>query len=244
MKRIVLLRTTNPRGVQHVLNGHPPKGKDLIALNTSKTTGKVTARNTKEAAIAQEKGYYILRKNGRAYIETRQGGVIVRKVLKGPDGKPVEYDMKAKGQHGEMTNEAGQVIDPKTRKAVVGDYDMQDVINPDAPGRNLAAVPASKGANVTNPEASEFARQFNGKLAAEGDSARIVHGADAQFMQYKMYGRTDPFKGDVIGIMPDGRVFLLKGPQVAQFYRAIGRTRLEIPADTQLSPGAGAGGGT
>jgi hypothetical protein len=238
LNRVVLLRTTNPRSVQHILNGHPPKGKDLMALNTSKETGKVTAATTEQGKIAEAAGYYILRRNGRAYNTSGKGESGV--VLRDANGNPVQFDMTAKGKFGETTNQPGQVIDPKTRKAVVGDYDMQDVIDPSAPGRNLAAVPGAKGANVTNPLVSQFAKRFNAKLQADGDTARIVHGADAQFMQYKMYGRLDPFKGDVIGIMPDGRVFYLKAGQVAEFYRSIGRSRLEVPADTQLQPGKGA----
>ncbi|MDX1739980.1 MAG: hypothetical protein R3178_01755, partial [Rhodothermales bacterium] len=32
LEYIVIFRTTNAKGVQHILTGHPPKGKDLIAL--------------------------------------------------------------------------------------------------------------------------------------------------------------------------------------------------------------------
>jgi hypothetical protein len=188
-----------------------------------------------EAKIAEQAGYYILKRNGKAYNVSGKGETGI--VLRDANGNPVQFDMSAKGKFGESTNQPGQIIDPKTRKAVVGDYDIQDVIDPNAPGRNLAAVPDAKGANVTNPLVSQFTKRFNTKLQADGDLARVMHGADAQFMQYKMYGRQDAFKGDVIGIMPDGRVFYLKAGQVAEFYKGIGRSRLEIPADTQLKPG-------
>ena len=137
---MVIFRTTNPRGVQHILTGHPPKGKDLIALNTDKITGKVTAKTSKQwrTAMRAKKGYYILQKDGFAY--NRHGQKIT-----GPDGRPVRFDMQAKGKFGELTNRPGQVIEPTTRKAVVGDYDLQDVIQPHSPGRNLAAVPEAVG---------------------------------------------------------------------------------------------------
>ncbi|MBN1211615.1 MAG: hypothetical protein JXA92_03480 [candidate division Zixibacteria bacterium] len=229
-KVMVIFRTTNPRGVQHILTGHPPKGKDLIALNTDKITGKVTAKTSKQWRIAMraKKGYYILQKDGFAY--NRHGQKIT-----GPDGKPMRYDMQAKGKFGELTNRPGQVIDPATRKAVVGDYDLQDVIQPHSQGRNLAAVPETLGDNVSNPIIDKFANAFNSQLQARGDTSRIVHGADAQFMQYKHF-RKNAFKGDAVGILPDGRVVYFSEAGLGKFYKSIGRSRLNIGKRARLKP--------
>jgi|GEM_PF-6862099 len=229
-KVMVIFRTTNPRGVQHILTGHPPKGKDLIALNTDKITGKVTAKTSKQWRIAMraKKGYHILQKDGYAY--NRHGQRIT-----GPDGKPMHYDMQAKGQFGELTNRPGQVIDPATRKAVVGDYDLQDVIQPHSPGRNLAPVPEAVGGDVRNPLVNKFANAFNSQLQARGDTSRIIHGADAQFMQYRHF-RKNAFKGDAIGILPDGRVVHLSEAGLSKFYKSIGRSRLDIGKRARLQP--------
>jgi len=228
---MVIFRTTNPRGVQHIMNGHPPKGKDLIALNTDKITGKVTARTSKQWRIAAKKGYYILHKDGFAY---NRGG----KRLTGADGRPKKFDMREKGNFNEMTNRSGQVIDPKTRKSVVGDYDLQDVIQPHSQGRNLALVPESVGQNVSNPIVNRFGNAFNQRLRAQGDVNRIVHGADAQFMQYRHF-RNGAFKGDAIGVMPDGRVVYLSQSGLAKFYKSIGRSRLDIGKSARLTKGRG-----
>jgi len=134
--------------------------------------------------------------------------------------------------------ENGYVIDPKTKKTLTSDYDLQDVIIPTAPGRNMAAVPLGEGgkvnlkANVTNPQVTKFSNALNKLL----DLPRIVHGADAQFMQYK-YFRSEAFKGEPFLVifpkdaLPPGspRVFILTQAELKAFYAAIGRSRLEIP---------------
>jgi hypothetical protein len=229
MERIVLLRTTNPRGVQHVEAGAPPKPKKLIFLNTDPVTGKVTIKPgksyNKNVAKAEAEGYYVLREDGFAYKGSQK--------LMGPDGQPVRFDMKLKGKYGEVTNQPGQVIDPKAKKALVGDYDVQDVIDPSAAGRNLATVPSKRTGDVVGPEVRRFMDGFNGRLKADGEVPRVVHGADAQFMQYR-YFRKGAFKGDAIGIMPDGRVFHLTPRQLRQFYKRLGRLRLDIGKDVKL----------
>ncbi len=227
-KVVALFRTSNPRGVQHVLNGHPPKGKDLIALNTDPVTGKVTAKSSQQYNVAVKKGYYVLGKDGFAYNKSGQK-------LMGSDGQPAQFDMTAKGQFGELTNRPGQVIDPKVRKAVVGDYDLQDVILPDSPGRNLAPVPETVKGDVVSPHVRRFADAFNKELKGKGDMNRIVHGADAQFMQYRAF-RNQAFKGSAIGILPDGRVMYFTDKGLAEFYKAIGRSRLDMASGKRLTP--------
>jgi hypothetical protein len=225
---IVIFRSTNPRGVQHIINGHPPKGKDLIALNTDPVTGKVTAKTSKQYNVAVKKGYYILAKDGYAYNRSGQK-------LSGADGKPVKYDMSEKGKFGEATNREGQVIDPKTRKSVVGDYDVQDVIRPNSAGRNLALVPETIKGDVVGPHVKKFSDAFNSELRSKGDVSRIVHGGDAQFMQYRAF-RKNAFKGEAIGILPDGRVVHFTQGGIADFYKAIGRSRLDMPTGRRLQP--------
>jgi hypothetical protein len=227
-KVMVLFRVTNPRGVQHILKGNPPKGKDLIELNTSKETGKVTIKTVKQRVVAWMKGHYVLAKDGFAYDDAGRK-------LSLKSGEPVKFDMKERGQFGELTNQAGQVIDKVTRKAFVGDFDVQDVIDISAPGRNVAGVPESMKGDVTNPLVNWFKNAFNSKLKESGDMPRVVHGADAQFMQFKTY-RQNAFKGDSIGILPDGRVVSLTEANVGSFYQKIGRSRLELPQGTKLEP--------
>jgi hypothetical protein len=232
-----LFRVSNPRSIQYILNGHPPKGKDLIALNTDKVTGKLTARTWKQRRIARAKGYYILEKDGFAYNKAKQK-------LTDPEGNPVRFDMKQRGEYGELTNRPGQVMDKATRKAVVSDYDLQDVIDPSALGRNLAGVPRSVSGDVVSPAVRKFTNAFNQKVrnapeASQGglnySGDRIVHGADAQFIQYR-YFRKNAFKGDAVGIMPDGRIVYFTESALAQFYKAIGRSRLGIPQGKRSQP--------
>jgi hypothetical protein len=224
---IALFRTTNYRGVQHALNGHPPKPKNLIAMNTDSVTGKVTALNYKQRKIAMEAGNYILTADGYAYNR-----LLPQKILLGANGKPLRFDMQAKGQYGELTNRPGQVIEPKSGKAYIGDYDLQDVIPIHSQGSNLAAVPSKVTGDVQSPHVTTFIRLFNHALNA---MKRIVHGADAQFMQYKEF-RTQAFKGDVIGILPDGRVVYFTNKDLIRFYKDIGRSRLTLPEGTKLQP--------
>ena len=230
---IVLFRTTfkpgaRKIGIELIKRGHPPKGKDLIALNTNAKTGKVTARNRAEARIAMEKGHYVLGKDGYAY---RNG----QKLL-GADGQPLRFDMQ-ETLHGVKINRSGQVIDKASRKAIVGDYDLQDVIVPSAQGRNIAAVPEKITGDVVAPAVREFMAAFNSKLSQMGDDfARLVHGADAQFLP-RLKFRKEAFKGDVFGVLPDGRVVYFSPKELAEFYKAIGRSRLDLPSkSTKLEP--------
>jgi hypothetical protein len=227
-KVMALFRVSNARGVQHIPKGNPPKGKDLIELNTNKTTGKVTIKTIKQRVIAWNKGHYVLGKDGFAYDGSG-------KMLMGEGGKPVKFDMTERGQFGELTNQPGQVIDRVTKKAFIGDFDMQDVIDISSPGRNLAPVPESVGSDVKMPLTSWLKRLFNARLVEAGDVPRVVHGADAQFMQYKSV-RDMAFKGDAIGILPDGRVVYFTETSIAKFYTEIGRSRLELPEGTKLGP--------
>lgn len=224
---IALFRITNYRGVQHALNGHPPKPKNLIAMNTDSVTGKVTALNYKQRKIAMEAGNYILTADGYAYNR-----LLPQKILLGANGKPLRFDMQAKGQYGELTNRPGQVIEPKSGKAYVGDYDLQDVIPIHSQGSNIAGVPSKVTGDVQSPHVTTFIRLFNHALNA---MKRIVHGADAQFMQYKTF-RTQAFKGDAIGILPDGRVVYFTNKDLIRFYKDIGRSRLTLPEGTKLQP--------
>ena len=228
---IVIFRTTNPRGVQFILKGHPPKGKDLIAMNTDKITGKVTAVRYSQRMIAMKEGYYILTAEGYAYNRLQP-----QKFLLGADGKRLKFDMQKRGQYGELTNRPGQVIEPTSRKAVVGDYDLQDVILPGSQGRQIAPVPTKVTGDVQGSLISRYRKAFNEKLKSIGDKYdRIVHGADAQFMQYRSV-RNEAFRGDAFGILPDGKVVYFSPKDLVRFYSDIGRSRLTLPEGTKLEP--------
>jgi hypothetical protein len=230
---VVIFRTTNPRSVQHILKGHPPKGKDLIDLHTSHETGKVTALGKAQYKIAWRKGYYTLTAEGYAYNPYAKGP----KFLEESPGVRKRFPMDEKGAFGEQTHKPGQVIEPKSGKAVVGDYDLQDVILPNSQGRQIAAVPDAVGSDVRNPIVNRVINAFNAKLKASGDPhARIVHGADAQFIQ-RIKVRPDAFRGDAIAVLPDGRVAFFTPQELAGFYRSIGRSRLDLPSKrTKLTP--------
>ena len=201
---IVLFRTTfkpgaRKIGIELIRRGHPPKEKDLIALNTNAETGKVTARNKAEAKLAMEKGHYVLGKDGYAY---RNGAK-----LTGADGQALHFNMNERLE-GIQINRPGQIIEKGSKKAIVGDYDLQDVILPSAQGRNLAAVPEKITGDVVAPSVRRFIDAFNSRLKAMGDQfARLVHGADAQFIQ-RLKFRKEAFKGDVVGILPDGKWYI------------------------------------
>ena len=211
---IALFRATNHRGIQYILEGHPPKGKDLIALNTDKITGKVTTKTSRQFRIATRKGYYILHKDGFAYNPYKP-----QKILLGNDGRPLRFDMQQRGKFGEL-----------------GDYDLQDIILPDSQGRQIALVPEKVSGDVRGPLVSRYMRAFNDKIKALGFKFdMIVHGADAQFLQFRKFRKT-AFKGNAIGILPDGRVVYFTEADLAKFYAEIGRSRLDMPKSAKLEP--------
>ena len=80
-------------------------------------------------------------------VEEVEGKLVAR------NGKGETLDL---GTNPGWVMEKGQVIHPTQRKPLVGDYDLLGVIDPKAPGRNIA-VAAEDGQVLkdwTNPETS------------------------------------------------------------------------------------------
>ena len=237
--------------------------KAEIPTQKVKRLGDLNVKSWKEVANAEtygmpkehmEKALAVADETGLVGIMRGSKSVCAELIAKGHPPKPkelIELNTDHTGQVRANTPtkveiarkagfevENGYVIDPKTKKTLTSDYDLQDVIIPSAPGRNMAAVPIGEGgkinvkANVSNPIVNRFANALNKLL----DVPRIVHGADAQFMQYR-YFRSEAFKGEPFmvifpkNVLPPGspRVFLLNNAELQAFYRMIGRSRLEIP---------------
>ena len=198
-----LVRHTNAKSTDLIKRGCPGKPMS-IKINTSDATGVVTAGGADEVAVAQREGYFVVdanRKVARGFI-TENG-----------QRKPAEIPL----QNVFWQVEPGQLIDPKLKKPLVGDYDLMSVIDPRSPGRNVALV-ASEGEkldNVEGPEAKRFKNHVNSLL----DMPRVHHGAQDQYAG---------FRGGATVFFPDGRVlFLPDAAAVAEFFDVIGRqTRL------------------
>ncbi|MBL8231923.1 MAG: hypothetical protein JNL98_25725 [Bryobacterales bacterium] len=95
----------------------------------------------------------------------------------------------------------------------MGDYDLMGVINPSAPGRNiaLAASNGEKLFDINSPLVREAAERVNRKL----DRPRVLHGAQDQ------YGG---FDGGCTAFFPDGTAQLLPDEMaVKELYEQLGR---------------------
>jgi len=105
------------------------------------------------------------------------------------------------------------MIDPRLRKPVVGDYDLMGVIDPKAPGRNIAlhARKEITPEDISSPIVDRFAGVVNSKM----DMPRVLHGAQDQFAG---------FRNGATAFFPDGTVkYLPDEAAVKQFYESIGR---------------------
>jgi hypothetical protein len=108
--------------------------------------------------------------------------------------------------------ERGQVIDPKLRKPLVGDYDLHSVFSPDSPGQNLAKIyDEGEVEDVTSPIVEEFRKVVNALL----DQERVFHGAQDQF---------GGCRGGATIFLPNGNTAYLPDDQtVKDFFKWIGR---------------------
>lgn len=192
---IVVVRNTNPRSTQWIERGYPPKPV-TIKCHTSKKTGKVTATTGKEIADCRAAGFYVIDPDG---VARRKPGEALQQRF--AFGNP---DM----------HEAGQVIDPVQRKALVGDYDLMGVIDPASPGRNLVLV-SSHGIqmkNLISPDVERARQAVNRRL----DQPRVMHGAQDQFGDFP--------DGGASAFLPNGLVWELKdGQSIRGFYDLIKR---------------------
>ena len=192
--RIIIVRNTNMASTRWIQLGYPPKPKD-IEIKTAKDTGKVTATNAVEKENARRKGFFVIDPDGLA--RGPQNVVMAKKFpLNTPD-----------------MNRVNQVIHPQKQLALVGDYDLQGVIDPAAAGRLLALV-ASHGEpvkNVSNPDVESVRAVLNSNF----DQPRVMHGPEDLFKS---------FRGECTAFLDDGSVLALNTEQeVRAFYDSIGR---------------------
>ncbi|MCW5963594.1 MAG: hypothetical protein KIT83_06120 [Bryobacterales bacterium] len=202
---IALVRDTNPASTELIRKGCP--GKPLsIKFHTDQRTGVVMATAPADLKRAHELRYFVVDADGVARRP------IPGKVL---NGKPVMEELRIDGAFWKV--EKGQVIDPALKKPVVGDYDLMGVVDPSAPGRNIAlhAIKEEAPADISSPIVARFAKGVNEKL----DMPRVLHGAQDQFAG---------FRGGATAFMPDGSVkHLADEAAVQSFYKEIGRETIK-----------------
>jgi hypothetical protein len=193
--RIIVVRNTNPKSTFWINQGYPPKPKKLEFLHTSDETGKVTILNEEEGRRARQEGYYVVDKDG---IARRKPNEALQKRF-----PPGTADM----------NEAGQVIDPKSQRALVGDYDLMGVIDPEAKGR-VIALHSSHGVEVSNRSNPDVNRVIDA-LNSFMDEPRVLHGPQDLYKG---------FRGGATAFLPNGLAVELSSEQkVKEFYATIGR---------------------
>lgn len=198
---IAVVRNTNPASTRLIEMGCP--GKPLsIKFHTSERTGVVMAADPADIKKAYDQRYFVVDADG-----------IARRPIPGQvrNGKPVMEELELKGAFWQV--EQGQLIDPRLRKPVVGDYDLMGVVDPSAPGRNIAlhASGEKTPADISSPIVDRFKNAVNQRL----DMPRVLHGAQDQFAG---------FRGGATAFLPDGTVkFLPDEAAVQGFYKSIGR---------------------
>lgn len=202
---IAVVRNTNPASVKLIEQGCP--GKPMhFKFNTSPSSGIVMAEKEADVAIAHAQRHFVV-----------EADLVARRPVPGQmlNGKPVMEELPLSNPFWKL--EKGQVIDPMLKKPVVGDYDLMGVIDPAAPGRNIALV-ASNGvpkADISSPIVKRFGASVNGKM----DMPRVLHGAQDQFADFR--------KG-ATAFMPDGTVrYLPTEENVRQFYSKLGRQTIK-----------------
>jgi hypothetical protein len=196
---IIGVRNTNPLSTRWIERGFPPKPMS-IKIKTSKTTGIVTAVGEAEVQEARKAGYFIVDAKG---------------VLRNSFGNEIKLPTRP-----DWPLEPGQVVHPQQLKPVVGDYDLLGVIDPRAPGRNIALA-ASDGKVLddwSNPLIKKAAAAVNRRL----DQARVMHGA------HDMYRKGMPdfsdLKDGATIFYPDGTTKSLSTvDEIRAFYEAMKR---------------------
>jgi len=196
LELIIVVRNTNPRSKMWIERGYPPKPM-TIKCHTSKKTGKVTAVTAAEIAQCRTAGFYVIDSDCIA----RRGP---NEALQG------RFPFATSEMH-----EAGQVIDPVQRKALVGDYDLMGVIDPASTGSNLVLVTSNgvKLNNLISPDVERARAAVNRRL----DQPRVMHGAQDQFGDF-------PEDGGAAAFFPKGLVWELKDEQsIRGFYDLLHR---------------------
>jgi hypothetical protein len=197
---IIVVRHTNPKSIPLIEKGCPGKPKDLEFINTSPQTGIVMANTAAEVEKARKLGYYVVGKDGKS--ATR---------IVTTNGKSVHEGFEVSNPFWKL--EKGQVIDPVTKKPIVGDYDLMGVINPKNPGQNAHLV-ASNGVLVTDvssPIVKRAAKAVNDQM----DMKRVLHGPQDGYKGFR--------KG-ATAYEPDGTVrHFVTEDEVRAYYQKLGR---------------------
>lgn len=212
--RIILFRKTNPASLKYIEKGFPPKPKEIKVKTAD--TGIVTCDsiadvNQVRSTIdqASRKKYFTVDRNRRT--ATNGDGETID--LNTPDWQP----------------EPGQVIDPTSKKPLVGDYDLFDVFDPKVvagtkPANQGNLVLASKDGkfvdDFSNPEIRQVVAELNSALK----SRRVMHGHHGAF------DSIDNLKADemITMFMPDGTAVSMNKAALRQFYEKIGRSTLDL----------------
>jgi hypothetical protein len=208
-KRVIIMKNTNQRSTPLIAKEFPSKPM-IVKAKTDAKTGIVTVESLPEKLEAYEAGYYVVDSQGVA----RKGGTLsISGADKGQlslrwDEKPT-WDLKP-----------GQVIDPMTKKPLVGDYDLVGVFDPLVP-RSNTALAFSNGEqakhNIT-PEVKRVMQCLNDEMK----SMRVLHGAHDQWLKG---GDLNDIKGATV-FYPNGAVRSLTTSELKQFYEKIGRISL------------------
>lgn len=211
LNRIIAVRFTNPNSTPWIEKGFPPKPLEIskVGLKTDKASGFVRALTEEQVRGAKKLGYDVVDDAG---------------IARGARGAIAKLPAQP-----EWPVQPGQVIDPKQLKPLVGDYDLLGVIDPRAPGRNLALAASDGGSGAgakvlddwSNPMTRRVAQAINARL----DQPRIMHGAhDARF--------TLPAKAEegAMIFFPDGKYQRFNSAaEVEKFYKSIGRKPVGAP---------------
>ncbi len=215
---IVIVRDTNTASTKLIAAGCPGKPPSMSFLHTGRT-GVVTATTEAEIQQVYAMGHYVVDARGIARRPLMRHG---RPVL-GRDGKPHLFEeVQIKNRFWMV--EKGQVLDGKSLKPYVGDYDLMGVAPLASPGQNVALAASEKVAgqgavalkNVEAPIVRDVRKTLNDALKEE----RFLHGAQDQFAGYR---------GSATAFLPDGSaVRLADEAAVKAFYADLGRvTRVE-----------------
>jgi len=221
--RVIGIRCTNNASTHWIEKGHGAKPFGINA-NTD-PTGFVIA-DGKFIKEAHKKGFYVVGDDlTKATRVTKKNGVTVKTETVDLTGArwPV-----AKGQI---------IPDTPPHKALVGDYDGQDLIDLKSPGSNVSLVVDNeievkdvRGVGRDGIGVTKVLDELNADFLATGGQIRIMHGFEGNYKYYK---------GSVVFFFPDGKTLLLTERQVMEWYRQIKRrTRNEswYPNVTPFTP--------
>lgn len=213
--RIILFRKTNPNSLKYIERGFPPKPKE-IKVKTDPNSGIVTCQSTDEVAEVRKA---IDPDSGKQYYTVDRGRTTAT------NGAGESIDLNGS----DWPKEVGQVIDPKTKKPLVGDYDLFDVFDPKViagkkTGNQGNLVLATKDGrfvdDFTNPEVRRAVEELNQAVG----SRRVMHG------HHGAYDSIDNLKAaEVITVfLPDGNVMALDKVALKELYEKIGRSTLDL----------------